>query len=155
MENSGSVVTLGIAAVFVILIIWLLILRSSRRVNLTRTPDGEKPKWMSTTPPPETTAATRADGEGMALYDHDKEENEAAPFAEQIEDILRSQMSADPDLRSYEVDFGTGADGRLEIKVGDKLYTDIEQIPDRHLRAAINHAVATYNQRYKGKRASQ
>ncbi|HSB02752.1 MAG TPA: hypothetical protein VLE49_19040, partial [Anaerolineales bacterium] len=117
--------------------------------NLTRTPDGQKPEWMRTTPPPETIAATQVDGEGMTLYDHDMGENEAAPFAEQIEDILRSQLSADPHLRSYEIDLGTGPEGELEIRVGDDRYTSIEQIPDLRLREAITQAVAIYNQRGK------
>ncbi len=154
MENSGIVITLAVAAVIVMLVIWFLLLRSARRVNLTRTPDGQKPEWMRTTPPPETIAATQADGEGMALYDRDKGENEAAAFAEQIEDILRAQLSADPDLRSYDVDLGTGPDGGLEIRVGDQRYSDIKQIPNERLRAAIGQAVATYNQRDKDERST-
>lgn len=147
MENPGIVVTLGIVAVLVILIIWGLLLRSARRVNLTRTPEGQKPEWMRTTPPAETLAATQADGEGTALYDHKEGENEAAAFAEQIEDILHAQLRADPSLRSYDVDLGTGLDGGLEIRVGDKRYSDIKEIPDERLRAAIRQAVDTYNQR--------
>jgi hypothetical protein len=104
---------------------------------------------MSTTPPAESVAAIEADGKDMALYDHDQGENVAAPFAEQIEDILRAQMSRDSHLQSYEVDFGTGADGSLEIRVGEKTYTNIEQIPDDRLRAAIKQAVATYNRHAK------
>src|SRR5512138_1494164 len=131
------------------LVIWLLMLRSARRVNLTRTPEGQKPEWMRTTPPPETIAATQADGEGITLYDYDEGEKVAAPFAEQIEDILRAQMSADPYLQSLDVDFGTGADGGLEISVGDKVYKAVDQIPDVRLREAINKAIAAYNQHGK------
>ena len=155
MENSGIVVTLAVAAVLVMLVIWLLLLRSSRRVNLTRTPEGQKPEWMRSTPPPETLSAAQADGEGMALYDHKEGENEAAAFAEQIEDILQAQLSADPDLRSYDVDLGTGADGSLEIRVGDQRYSEIKQIPNARLRAAIERAVATYNQRDKDEHPTQ
>lgn len=147
MENLGIIVTLAVAALIVMLVIWLLLLRSARRVNLTRTPEGQKPEWMHTTPPPETMAATQAEGEGVALYNYDKGENLAAPFAEQIEDILKSRLSADPDLRSYDIDLGTGPDGGLEIRIGDKIYTSIEQIPDLRLREAFTQAVATYNQR--------
>ncbi len=146
MENSGLVLAVVVVTILMLLI-WGLLLLRSRRMNFTRTPDGEKPQWMGTTPPPETIAATQAEGKGMALYDYDKGENEAAPFAEQIEDVLRSQISADPHLASYDIDFGTGSDGGLEIRVGDQTYAKIEQIPDERLRAAIRQAVATYNQR--------
>jgi hypothetical protein len=148
MSNTSIIVIISVV-VIVMLVVWLLLLRTSRRVNLTRTPEGQKPEWMRTTPPPETMAATQAEGKGMALYDHDKGENLAAPFAEQIEDILKSQLSADPHLSSYNVDLGTAPDGGLEIRVDDKRYTSIEQVPDLRLREAITQAVATYNQRGK------
>ena len=147
--QTSTLIAIASIAVIVMLVIWLLLLRSSRRMNLTRTPKGQKPEWMRTTPPPETVAATKADGEGVTLYDYDKGENVAAPFAEQIEDILRSQISADPYLQSLEIDFGTGTDGSLEITVGEKVYKAVEQIPDVRLREAITKAVATYNQRGK------
>lgn len=148
--QTSSIIIILVAVVIVMLGIWLLLLRSSRRVNLTKTPDGQKPEWIRSTPPPETVAATQADGEGITLYDLDEGENEAAAFAEQIEDILRSQLSADPFLRSYDdIDLGTGPDGGLEIRIGDKRYASIEQIPDLRLREAITQAVATYNQRDK------
>lgn len=154
MDRTGIIVTIVVVAV-IMLAIWVLLLWRSRRVNLTRTPAGEKPDWMRTTPPPETQAATEADGEGTTLYDYDKGEEIAAPFVEQIEDILRSQMSTDSYLRSYDVDFGTGPDGSLQIIVGDQRYTDVEQIPDLRLRAAIDRAIATYNQRAEEKRSAQ
>ncbi|HET9911603.1 MAG TPA: hypothetical protein VFQ13_06930 [Anaerolineales bacterium] len=148
MDNPGLIIIV-VVVVVIMLVIWVLLLRNSRRVNLTRPPEGEKPKWMSTTPPAETMSATQAEGEGITLYNYDKGENVAAPFAEQIEDILKAQMSSDPYLRSLVVDFGTSADGGLEIRVGDDRYTSIEQIPDLRLREAITKAVATYNQRNK------
>jgi hypothetical protein len=146
METSSIIATI-IIVLIVMVAIWVLLLRSSRRVRLTQTPEGQKPEWMRTSPPPETMAATLADGEGTTLYDYDKGENVAAPFAEQIEDILQAQLSTDPHLRSYDVDLGTAPDGGLEIRVGDQRYTDVAQIPDEHLRAAIARAVAAYNQR--------
>jgi len=151
MANS-TIITIIIALAVIMLVIWGLTVLSARRVNLTRRADGQKPNWIRTDPPPETVAATQTDGEGVTLYDHDPGELVAAPFAEQIEDILRAQMSSDPYLQSYEIDFGTGPDGGLEIIVGDKRYTSIEQIPDGRLRAAISQAVATYNQGEDSKR---
>ncbi len=148
MQTTSSIIILSVV-VIVMLVIWVLLVRTSRRVNLTDTPEGQKPEWMRTTPPPETVAATQTDGKGMALYEDDKGENLAAPFAEQIEDILHSQMSADPYLKSYDVDLGTAPDGGLEIRVGDDRFTSVEQIPDPRLREAIAKAVATYNERGK------
>lgn len=148
MTNS-TIITIIVALAIVMLIIWGLTILSARRTNLTRRADGQKPNWIRTEPPPETVAATQAEGEGTTLYNNDPGESLAAPFAEQIEDILRAQLSADPYLRSYAVDFGTASDGGLEIIVGDKRYTSIEQISDLRLREAVSKAVATYNQRGK------
>jgi hypothetical protein len=148
MDNTGIILIVVVVAI-IMLIIWIMLLRSSRRVNLTRPPEGEKPKWMSTNPPQETMSATQAEGEGVTLYNYDKGEKVAAAFAEQIEDILRAQMSNDPYLKSLNVDFGTGADGGLVISVDGKDYTTVEQIPDLRLREAITRAVATYNGRGK------
>lgn len=148
METSGIILTVVVVTI-IMLAIWFLLLRSARRVNLTRASNDQKPEWMRTTPPPETIAATKADGEGVTLYDYDEGESVAAPFAEQIEDVLRSQMSADPYLNSLDVDFGTDSNGALEIKVGDKVYKTIAEISDLRLREAITQAVATYNQRNK------
>jgi hypothetical protein len=146
MTNS-TIITIIVALAVFMLVVWGITILTSRRTNLTRRADGQKPNWIRSEPPPETVHATQADGEGTTLYDHDPGESLAAPFAEQIEDILREQISADPYLRSYDVDFGTAPDGGLEIIVGDKRYTSIEQISDQRLREAVSKAVATYNQR--------
>jgi hypothetical protein len=154
MENF-DVVTVGAIVIVVMLASAALLMLRARRVNLIHTSAGQKPEWLHTMPPPETIAATQADGEGITLYDYDKGEKEAAPFAEQIEDILRAQLKAEPDLRSSDIDLGTAPDGGLEIRVGDKSYTSIEQIPNERIRVAIGQAVATYNQRYQDERPIQ
>ncbi len=147
MQNLDIAIVIGIASVVAVVVILALLMWRSRQVNLTDAPPNEKPERMRSTPPPETVAVTRTDREGITLYDYDRGEQLAAPFAEQIEDILRSQLSADPELCFYDVDFGTAPDGGLEIHVGGECYTDIEQIPDERLRAAIKRAIAAYNQR--------
>lgn len=154
MTTSGIILILVIVALIMV-VIFVVLMRTSHRVNLTRTPEGQKPEWMHSTPPPETMAATKADGEGIALYDYDEGESVAAAFVEQIEDILRAQIAADPYLQSYDFDFGTGADGGLDIRVGDKHYTSIAQVPDLRLREAMNQAVAAYKQRDKDERPPQ
>ncbi len=154
MTTSGIILILVIVAVIMV-VIFVVLRRTSRRVNLTRTPEGQKPEWMHTAPPPESLAAAQADGEGVALYDYDEGENVAAAFVEQIEDVLRAQIAADPYLQSYDFDFGTGADGSLDIRVGDKHYTSIAEVPDLRLRESINQAVATYKQRDQDERPPQ
>src|SRR5512139_1593802 len=112
-----------IVAVIMIVIVGLFALQA-RRVNLTRpaSPD-QKPEWLSTTPPPETVAATQADGKGVALFDQDAGEKIAPAFTEQIEDILQARLRADPTLTRYQVDFGTTPDGGLEIWIDGKSFT--------------------------------
>jgi hypothetical protein len=131
---------LGVSVVVLIAVLVWLFNRASR-VNLTRpdSPD-EKPEWMREMPPKETIAATQADGEGITLFDYDEGEQLAAPFAEQVEDILRAELSKDPALAALNIDLGTTQDGGLEIWVDGKAYTSIDQLPDERLRAAIRRA---------------
>jgi hypothetical protein len=101
---------------------------------------------MHEMPPSETVAATQADGEGVTLYDHDAGERVASPFVEQIEDIVRARLGEDPALASLEVDFGTAADGGLEVWVEGERYSDIDQIPNVRLREVVRQAVESWNQ---------
>ncbi|MDY7077009.1 MAG: hypothetical protein SXV54_08810 [Chloroflexota bacterium] len=141
----GGVATLAVGAICI-----LLVLRS-RRVNLTRaeSPD-QKPEWVRTTPPLETVAATRADGEGFTLYDHDPGEQVAAPFAEQIEDILSAYLSTDPTLATVDIDVGTAPDGGLEVWVDGKRYTDINRLPSERLRQIFRQAIERWEQAQEG-----
>jgi hypothetical protein len=143
----GVALVAGVICIVVIIAALVLYFARSRTVNLTRTasPD-EKPVWMRTTPPLETIEATQVDGEGITVFDHDPGEVVAAPFAEQIEDILNAKLRADPALSSMVVDLGTGPEGELEIIVNDETYTDIEQIPNERLRQALREAVEAWNQ---------
>ncbi|MCL4266790.1 MAG: hypothetical protein KJ069_26660 [Anaerolineae bacterium] len=130
-----------IVALLMVGVYWLM-RRQAKKVNLTRpsSPD-EKPEWLRTMPPPETVAATKADGEGITLYDYDEGEQEAAPFAEQVEDILYSLMEEEPSLAKVQVDLGTAADGGLEILVDGVAYTDVAAVPDEKLRLLIQQAI--------------
>ncbi|HRQ36443.1 MAG TPA: hypothetical protein PLD25_00825 [Chloroflexota bacterium] len=130
-----------VVALLIVGIYWLM-RRQAKQVNLTRpsSPD-EKPDWLRTMPPPETVAATKADGEGITLYDYDEGEQVAAPFAEQVEDILYSLMQEEPSLAEVQVDLGTAADGGLEIWVDGASYPDIAAVPNEKLRALIQQAV--------------
>jgi hypothetical protein len=109
------------------------------QTNLTRKTDG-KPEWMHSEPPQETMDATRADNEGVTSFDYDAGERIAAPFAEQIEDILRAKLNSDP-FNKFKIDLGTGADGSLEIWVNGKMYASVDDLPDEGLKQAFQEAV--------------
>lgn len=137
----------GGVAVLVIVVIYVIFVLQRRRVDLThaKSPD-QKPEWIRTTPPPETVAATQADGEGIGLYGHDAGEGIAAAFVEQIEDIVHARLSEDPALAGIDVDFKTAPGGELEVWVNDKSYTDVKDIPDERLREVVRQAIASWEQ---------
>jgi hypothetical protein len=118
----------------------------ANQVNLTEKTEG-KPEWMHAMPPEETVNATLADGEGITLYDHDEGEKVAAPFAEQIEDILRAKAENDPYLKSLNIDFGTAADGGLEIWVNGTKYDGVASLTDEKLKETLLQVVKDWNSR--------
>ena len=97
------VVIVGVIIVVMVLLLVPVFIKS-RKVNLTGKTD-EKPEWMRSTPPAETMNATLAENEGVTLYNQDAGEKIAAPFAEQIEDILRAKLDSDP-FNKFEIDLG-------------------------------------------------
>ena len=137
----------GCASISVIILTYAIFVLQRRRVDLThaKSPD-QKPEWVRTTPPAETVAATRADGDGFGLYDHDPGELHAAAFVEQIEDIVHARLSEDLALSRFEVDFGTAPTGELEIRVNGEGYTDVGDIPDERVRDIIRQAVESWGQ---------
>ena len=137
----------GGASVVVIVVIYVIFVLQRRRVDLTHSKSpGQKPEWIRTTPPPETVAAIRADGEGFGLYDHDAGEVHAAAFVEQIEDIVHARLSEDVTLSGVKVDFGTAPTGELEIRVDGETYTDVGDIPNGRVREIIRQAVESWRQ---------
>ena len=142
MQFPITIYLLGAIALVVILGIIAALILQSRHVNLTKpnSPE-EKPEWLKSTPPKETMAATLADGEGITLYNHDEGERLAAPFAEQIEDILHALLKDESQLSSLKVDLGTSDSGGLEFWVNGKKYDQIEDIPNKPLRDTILQAV--------------
>lgn len=118
----------------------------SNQVDLTEKTEG-KPEWMHSMPPEETVAATLADGEGVTSYDLDEGEKIAAPFAEQIEDVLRARVASDPALKSFDIDFGTAEDGSLEIWVNGEKYAGVANLPHEDLKAALLQVVKEWNSR--------
>lgn len=135
----------GIAILITVGVIAFLFIKSNQ-VNLTGTTD-KKPEWMRSNPPAETIAATKAEGEGVTIYNHDEGEKLASPFAEQIEDILRVKLEADPALKNIKVDLGTDRDGNLEFWVNEKKYASINELPDEGLKKAVREAVKSWESR--------
>lgn len=141
-----SLIVIGGIAVIIAIGLLILVFLKARNVNLTEFSE-EKPEWMESTPPSETMAATKADGEGVTLYDHDPGEKLAAPFAEQIEDIIRAKLEADPYLKQFEIDLGTGTDGGLEIWVNGKMYAGIKSLPDEKLVQAFQDSIKQWDKK--------
>jgi hypothetical protein len=130
-----------VIAVIMLVIVVLFALRA-RRVDLTHTSTSDQPPvWLKTTPPAETLAAARVAGRSPGLYAQIPREQVAAPFIEQIEDMLQAQLRTDPALADYKIDLGTASDGGLEIWVNGKSYADINLIPDERPRQAIRATI--------------
>jgi hypothetical protein len=115
----------------------------SNEVNLTGKTN-DKPEWMHSMPPQETIDATLADNEGITSFDYDAGEKLAAPFAEQIEDILRAKLDSDP-FNKFNIDLGTAKDGSLDIWVNGKKYASVDELPDEGLKRAFRDAVTKWN----------
>ncbi len=75
----------------------------------------------------------------------DKGEEQASPISEQIEGMVRKRLAKYPDLAEQMVDFGSAADGSLEIWIADKRYVSVDDIPDARVREAIAEAVKEFN----------
>jgi hypothetical protein len=133
----------GVIIVVMVLVLVPVFIKS-RKVNLTGKTD-EKPEWMSSTPPAETMKATLAENEGVTLYNQDADEKVAAPFAEQIEDILRAKMDSDP-FNKFKIDLGTSEDGTLEIWVNETKYASVNDLPDEELKQAFLEAVKKWEE---------
>ncbi len=141
----SAVAVIGVLAVLVVIGVAVLAFRTREDINLTPQ-SSEKPDWVRHLPPPETLAASQQDGDVFQIFDHDEGERVAAPFAEQIEDILRAELAKDPHLQALHVDLGTAPDGSLEIWLGKEKFTDIQSLPDARLRAAFAEAVRRWQE---------
>lgn len=130
-----------IVIVLIIGILGYLVFTSKK--NASDSPSAEG--YMRVPPPAETVIAAKEDNEAVGFFDHDEGERLAAPFAEQIEDILRAKIKADPALQKYEIDFGTDENQALEIWVDGKAYASINDLPDERLKEAFRSAVEKWN----------
>ena len=140
-----SFLILGGIALVIALALFLAVLIRSRKVNLTDSGE-EQPEWMREPLPPETIAATKNNPQpDTSSFNREAGERLAAPFAEQIEDILHAKLDNDPYLKQFEVDLGTSPDGGLEIWVNGQFYNEVESLPDKRLKQAFRQAVDQWN----------
>ena len=141
-----TVVSIGIVGIAfaAIIVIFVLLFRNSNTVNMTGNTE-DKPDWMRETPPAETLGTLLAEGKKVTVFDYDEGEKVAAPFTEQIEDIFRAKIAANPDLNHYQIDLGSASDGTLEFWVNDKKYTNVNDLPDNKLKQAFRDSVVKWN----------
>jgi hypothetical protein len=76
----------------------------------------------------------------------DKGERRATILSEQIEEQVKTILEADGATMDIKVDFATAVDGSLEIWIDETRFTEIEDIPNEKIRAAIKQAVEDFNQ---------
>jgi hypothetical protein len=148
MEIDLIIWIAGGAAFVIIFLVVILLFNRMRQADLTSPPaPGETPPWIDSPPPLETVEATRADGKEGRQWDHTPGEGVAAPFAEQIEDIVTARIKKDPALSQVRFDVGTTADGMLEFVVDGQAYYDVADLPNERLRQVVQEAVADWNRR--------
>lgn len=73
-------------------------------------------------------------------------EREASLPVEQIEEIARRRIEADPELAGIDLDFGATPHGELAVWVDGVRYQEVADIPHPGVRAVIEAAVAEFNQ---------
>ena len=146
MEDHMSLTIIGLSLVALVIIaaVFVYLFRSADAVNLTGNTE-DKPDWMRETPPAETLGKLLKEGKKVTVFDYSEGEKVAAPFTEQIEDIFRAKIEADPELNHFQVDLGSAPDGTLEIWVNDKKYTNVNDLPDNKLKRVFRESVLKWN----------
>lgn len=145
MDVSMTVVV-GIIVAGISIFLLALMFRRANEVDLTGKTD-EKPEWMSTNPPQETITATKAEGEGVALFNHDEGEKLASAFVEQIEDIFREKLESHPKLKKYKVDIGTSSDLGLEYWVNGDKFSSLDTLPNEELKQVLSETIKDWESR--------
>ncbi len=74
-------------------------------------------------------------------------ERPSSIVSEQIEEMVKGRLAQYPDLADTVLDFGTAADGTIDIWVNKKQYDNVDDIPDERIRTAIKEAVEEFNKR--------
>jgi hypothetical protein len=141
--NMLGVGLVGVALVGIILVFYFLF-RKTNTVNLTGGME-EKPEWLRETPPAETLGALLREGKKVTVFDYDQGEKLAAPFTEQIEDIFRAKVEANPELKNYQIDLGSAPDGTLEFWINGKKYASVNDLPDEGLKRAFRESISRWD----------
>ena len=97
--------------------------------------------WRRSSVRPAVRVAARDRARPISIGD----ELQAAPISEAVEDLVNQRLASLPGLARTRVDFGTAADGSLEIWIGEQRYTSVDEIRDPRIRQAVADAVASYN----------
>ncbi len=140
MASSTFLIAVALLVALVVLFVIALVFIRANQVDIAGS-GSEKPDWVRSTPPPQTLSATRAGEKDFQMFDQQDGERLAAPFAEQIEDVLQHLLKKHPELNHYHVDLGTAPDGGLEIWVNDRKFDHIDDLPDDGLRQVFDEAI--------------
>ncbi len=150
MDVPGTVWMAACGFLVLIAAVFILLAGRGRKSDSAQPVQAHKPDWMKSAPARGTAPSAPSGGEANPLYDYQKGEKLAAPFAEQVEDIIRARLRAIPALASIQVDLGTFPDGSLEICVDGKSFSNIDQLPDEQLRQVIRGAIQSWDQGSEG-----
>jgi hypothetical protein len=76
----------------------------------------------------------------------DEGERAATVISEQIEEQVKEILKAEGKMLGREIDFATAPDGSLQIWIDEEVFTEVDEIPDEDIRAAVIKAVEKFNQ---------
>lgn len=124
MENLGTLGILLIVATILVVALLALLVASRARQTVN---DSARLKQMA----PDARV--------------DQYERTSSIAAEQIEEMVRRRLEQYPDLADTVFDFGTMADGTVDIWVNRKQYDNPEDIADERIRKAVQEAVEEFN----------
>ncbi len=130
MQLNNPVIVVGIFFLVVFFVALVLGLIMQRRRAVSDASDGSAPGWVGSMRESPTSAGERI----------------ASPISEVIEEMVQQRMAGDPSLQGLKIDFGTSADGALEIWIDAERYSNVDDIRDSRIRTLIQEAVAAYNE---------
>ncbi|HEY3312923.1 MAG TPA: hypothetical protein VGK00_14885 [Anaerolineales bacterium] len=140
---AGSIFIVGGLAILVVIGIAVWLLRKGQNFKLSDTQPGQKPEKRGgspANPDPLKNAAIPP-----VVFDEIEDLN--APFATQIEHMVRKNLKADPFLKSIRIDFTTNPDDSLEFNINGAKYASLDAIPEGRVKVIIKQAIEAYNQR--------
>jgi hypothetical protein len=130
MQLNNPVIVVGIFFLVVFFVALVLGLIMQRRRAVSDASDGSAPGWVGSMRESPASAGERI----------------ASPISEVIEEMVQQRMAGDPSLQGLKIDFGTSADGALEIWIDAERYSNVDDIRDSRIRTLIQEAVAAYNE---------